>query len=138
MTNRVLVDTGPLVAILVPADPFHAPCTRILGELRQPLLTCWPVLTEAAWLVRKQVGGVSKLLGFVENRVVEVGDLGVGAATWIARFLDRYESLGAQLADAALAYLAEREDLETVFRLDRRDFLVYRRSNGGSFRLLPE
>src|ERR671925_2093053 len=42
--------------------------------------------------------------------------------------LKRYRKLGAQLADAALIHLAEREGISVVFTLDRRDFTVYRPS----------
>ena len=49
----------------------------------------------------------------------------------------RYQSLGAQLADAALVYLAEREDTDQVFTLDRRDFSVYRFGRNRRLRLLP-
>ena len=51
---------------------------------------------------------------------------------------DLVKALNAQLADAALVYLAEREGLDTVFTLDRRDFSVYRFSRNRSFHLLPE
>ena len=46
--------------------------------------------------------------------------------------------MGAQLADASLVYLAQREDISTVFTLDRRDFSVYRFKGNQAFRLLPE
>jgi hypothetical protein len=49
----------------------------------------------------------------------------------------RYRKMGAQIADGALVYLAEREGIDTVFTLDRRDFLVYRLGNGRSLRILP-
>lgn len=56
----------------------------------------------------------------------------------IGKILQRYRKLTAQLADAALVHLAERERLDTVFTLDRRDFSVYRFSGNHSFHLLPE
>jgi predicted nucleic acid-binding protein len=54
-----------------------------------------------------------------------------------AAFRGRYQNLKPDLADAALAYLAEREDITTVFTLDRRDFATYRRQDGRAFDLLP-
>jgi uncharacterized protein len=56
----------------------------------------------------------------------------------IGKILQRYRNLNAQLADAALVHLAERERLDTVFTLDRRDFSVYRFSGNRSFSLFPE
>jgi predicted nucleic acid-binding protein len=49
----------------------------------------------------------------------------------------RNRKMGAQIADGALVYLAEREGIDTVFTLGRRDFLVYRLGNGRSLRILP-
>ena len=50
----------------------------------------------------------------------------------------RYETIGAQLADAALVYLAEQENIRTVFTLDRRDFSVYRLKRNRALKLIPE
>ena len=55
----------------------------------------------------------------------------------MAGFLRKYRSLHPQIADASLVYLAEREGLDAVFTLDRRDFLVYRLSGNRRLNLLP-
>ena len=55
----------------------------------------------------------------------------------IASILNRYKSLGLQLADASLLHLANREAIQTVFTLDRRDFGVVRLARGRKFRLIP-
>ena len=138
MRQAVLVDTGPLVALLSRADHHHEACTLQLKTLNPPLLTCWPVLTEAAWLLRTNPPAVQRLLNSTQSGFLRVLELDEHAAPWIAAFMNRYQDLGAQLADASLVYLAEREDIGTVFTLDRRDFSVYRYKGNQVFRLLPD
>jgi predicted nucleic acid-binding protein len=52
--------------------------------------------------------------------------------------MQRYESARLQLADAALAHLAERENIRTVFTTDRRDFSIIRLKRNRSLRLIPD
>ena len=138
MISRVLLDTGPLVAILSRRDDYHRVCVEQLRELSPPLLTCWPVLTEAAWLLRKEPLAIQRLFQGFETGLLKLLTLDETAAPWIATFLHRYRELGAQLADACLVYLAEHEQIETVFTLDRRDFSVYRLSDKRALSILPE
>lgn len=138
MISRVLLDTGPLVAILSRRDDYHRVCVEQLRELSPPLLACWPVLTEAAWLLRKEPLAIQRLFQGLETGLLKLLPLDETAAPWIATFLHRYRELGAQLADACLVYLAEHEQIETVFTLDRRDFSVYRLSDKRALNILPE
>ena len=132
-----LVDTGPLVAIASARDQHHQLCVEQLRDLRPPLLTCWPMITEAVWLLRHDASAVDRLLGSFEVGLLRLLILDEKAIRWLAKFLARYRKMGAQIADGALIYLAEREGIDTVFTLDRRDFSVYRLSNGRSVRVLP-
>jgi hypothetical protein len=136
--GRVLVDTGPLVAILDDQDAHHRACVEALAVLEGPLYTCWPVITEAAWLLRHTPLAVRRLLDNINTAFVELLSLAGPDVRPIAEFLDRYESIRPQLADAALVHLAGRERIETIFTLDRRDFSIYRTQHGRSFRILPE
>jgi predicted nucleic acid-binding protein len=52
--------------------------------------------------------------------------------------MKRYENIRPQLADAALVYLADREGIDTILTLDRRDFSVYRSARKRAFRILPD
>ena len=132
-----LVDTGPLVAIASARDQHHEICIEQLRSLQPPLLTCWPVITEAAWLLRHQASAVERLLQSFDVGLLKMLALDDRAPAWLAAFLKQYRKLGAQIADGALVYLAEREGIDAVFTLDRRDFSVYRLGNGRSLRILP-
>lgn len=134
----VLIDTGPLVAILSVRDASHDICVECLRDLTPPLFTCWPVLTEAAWLLRRYPAALLELLSSCDPGLLTVLDLDGAAPRWIARFLARYRKLRAQLADAALVYLAERDGFEVVFTLDRRDFSVYRLTDNRALQLFPD
>jgi predicted nucleic acid-binding protein len=136
--SRALADTGPLVAIVRTREKAHKKCAAALTAIRPPLLTCWPVLTEAAWLLRNEPGGFKALAGMLDSGVVQLAVLDETSIPWIVAFLDRYASANAQLADAALMYLAEREGIDTVFTLDRRDFSIYRTTDGRALAVLPE
>lgn len=136
--KRVLVDTGPLVAILSRQDEHHAACVSALRDMPGPLLCCWPVITEAAWLLRKSPRAVQQLLRSIDGSFLELLPLAGAEAEAIAALMKRYEDIHPQLADVALVYLAGREKIETIFTLDQRDFSIYRSGRRNTFRLVPE
>jgi len=136
--KRVLVDTGPLVAILSRADEHYELCVNVLRSIAGPLFSCWPVITEAAWLLRSDQRAVQQLLRSVSRGFPVLLPLVESEADKIADVMHKYGDLQPQLADAALVHLAQREGIDTIFTLDRRDFAVYRRSPRSGFRILPE
>lgn len=141
MKRRVLVDTGPLVAILSSVDEHHAACVQALQQLPGPLFSCWPVITEAVWLLRSHPRAVQRLLRSCSSGkpagFIELLSLSGEEATAIADLMKQYESLRPQLADASVVHLAHREGIDTIFTLDRRDFAVYRAGNRRPFRIVP-
>jgi predicted nucleic acid-binding protein len=134
----VLVDTGPLVAILSSSDEHHARCVEALRNLPGPLFSCWAVITEAAWLLRSRPRAVQQVLNSIHDGFVEILPLSSLEAKEIAAIMKKYESIRPQLADATLVYLAERDGINIIFTLDRRDFSVYRGARRRAFRLVPE
>jgi uncharacterized protein len=138
MAERVLIDTGPMVAILSENDEHHGRCSEALATLTPPLFTCWPVVTEAAWLLRKRPDTIQTLFGSFEGGLFALLPLDAEALPAVAALMKRYESSGLQLADAALAYLAERENIRTVFTTDRRDFSIIRLKRNRLLKLIPE
>jgi predicted nucleic acid-binding protein len=135
--ERVLIDTGPIVAILSEADQHHERCVAELASLRPPLVTCWSVLTEAQWLLRRDDEAVEGLFRAFSSGLLALLSVNADALPWLSIFLRRYSKLHADLADACLVYLAETERIHTVFTLDQRDFSVYRHSRNRRLRIVP-
>ena len=138
MAERVLIDTGPIVAIFSKDDEHHDRCSAALTALTPPLLTCWPVLTEAAWLLRTRPDTLTKMFEGFRGGFFALLPLNADALPAVAGLMKRYESAGLQLADAALAYLAERENIRTVFTIDRRDFSIIRLKRNRMLRIIPD
>ena len=136
MIARVLLDTGPLVALLDGNDFWHEACTEQLRDIALPMLTSWPVLAEADWLLRSHPQAVQHMLQWVHSEMITLLPIGEEAMPRIGAFLRKYRKT--QIADASLVYLAEEYDTNTVFTLDRRDFATYRFGRSRSFRILPE
>ena len=66
--RQVLIDAGPLVAIVSRQDAHHQRCVDELASLPIPMLTCWPVVAEALWLVSHNQAAIAGLFrGFAEN-----------------------------------------------------------------------
>jgi predicted nucleic acid-binding protein len=136
--KRVLADAGPLVAILAPEDQGHELCANMLKDLPGQLFSCWPVVAEAAWLLRPSPSAVLTLLNSIAKGFLVMLPLEPADAAAIAKILEKYSDLSPQLADAALVHLANRESIDTIFTLDRRDFSVYRSARNRRFRLIPD
>jgi uncharacterized protein len=119
-------------------DSHHASCVEQSQTLARPLFTTWPVITEAAWLLRHVPDGIASLFHEIEANLVKPLELGIAAAPWLREFMAKYADARVQLADATLCYLAERDGIHIVFTLDRRDFSIYRTSKNRRFVLLPD
>ncbi|HKI19355.1 MAG TPA: PIN domain-containing protein [Isosphaeraceae bacterium] len=138
MIDRVLIDTGPMVALFSEDDQHHERCSEALTALTPPLLTCWPVVTEAAWLLRKQPTDLHNLFKGFAGGLFALLTLNADDLPAVADLMKRYESSALQLADATLAHLAEREKIRTVFTTDRRDFSILRLKRNRTLRLIPD
>lgn len=136
--DAVLVDAGPLVAIINADDRHHAACRAVLAGLRDALVTVIPALTEAAHLLGKiSFQAQDKLLELAASGSLGVASLGVEDWPRIRALMSKYRDLPMDLADAALVRVAERDGIATILTTDKRDFRLYRPSHVRAFEILP-
>ena len=124
----ILVDAGPLIALIDRSDKHHRRVDNYLKRFHGRLLTTWPVLAEACHFMpeRDQIdflrwadaGGLG---------VIEMDESALGA---IADWKEKYADLPMDLADASLIWLAQHTGVLQILTIDLRDFSVYRLPNG--------
>jgi uncharacterized protein len=124
--SEIIVDTGPLVAMLVRTDDHHGWTVERLRELPPPFLTCEPVLAEVAHLVRRVRHGLERFIDLLMSDLLRVElDLMAERAA-VGRLLRKYADRPMSLADACLVRLAELNDRASILTIDG-DFAVYRK-----------
>lgn len=129
----VIVDTGPIVALLDADDQQHAWVKAQFARLRPPLITCEAVLTESCFLIARGGGDASAVIQLAERGVLNVAQLFDAEAASVARLMRRYKNVPMSLADACLVRLIELTSQSTLFTLDS-DFEIYRQKGR---RLIP-
>lgn len=135
--TAVLVDAGPLVALIDGSDPNHESCKAALQSVTDPLASVWPVVTEAMYLLAFSWRAQDALWDLITSQALALLPLDARDAARLRDLMQKYRGLPMDLADAALVRVAERERLRRVFTLDRRHFAVYRPLRLGRFVILP-
>jgi predicted nucleic acid-binding protein len=124
--SRILLDTGPLVALLNRRDLHHAWVKAQLRELASPLDTCEAVLSEACFLLRHVAGGPQAVIELVTRGLVRVSFSLRDEAKAVQRLMQRYADVPMALADACMVRLAEIHEPSLVLTVDS-DFRIYRK-----------
>ena len=122
----ILVDAGPLTALVDAQDQHHEACAAALKEIRQPMGTVWPVLSEVMYLLASLPNAQAAVWNIVARRTVKLLPLGPDDVPRIRELMKQYSDRPMDLADAALIRVAEREGIRQFFTVDRKDFAVYR------------
>ena len=128
MARNVVVDTGPLVALLSAGDAQHGWTLEHFSRLKPPLLTCEPVLGEAAFVVSRIGGDPSAVPALLDKGVLRIAFSMQDQAGHLRALMDRYFKVPMSLADACLVRMSELIDDSVVMTFDS-DFRIYRKSN---------
>jgi uncharacterized protein len=133
----ILVDAGPMVALLRRADQHHARCVTALRRIRSPLGTVWPAVTEAMFLLSDRQDAQAALADKLATEAIALLPLERRDVPRIQELMAQYHDLPMDFTDASLVRVAERDGIDTVFTTDRRDFGIYRIRGRRRFRILP-
>lgn len=135
----IIVDTGFWFGLLDRRDRYHESCRRFLAACEEPLVTTFPVLTEAMHLLMSR-GRTSQGLALlaVLDSLRQQGQFSTFSLTdehWprLRELMAQYQDLPMDLADASLVLLAEQLGDGRIVSTDQRDFHTYRWKNTKPF-----
>ena len=119
-----IADTGFLVAFVSRDDAYHDWAVGLAEQLDGPLLTCEPVLAEAAFHLRS----VEIVLAMLRDGLVVLAFDVNDHLPQLAALAKRYADRAPDLADLCLVRMSELYPRHSVVTVDRDDFRVYRRN----------
>mgnify|MGYP001370437254 CR=1 FL=1 len=124
----ILVDTGPLIALLDRSDKHHRKVSAYIRLFRGRLLTTWPVLTEVCHFLpaRTQID----FLTWAAGGGLQVMELPEAALASVRASMEKYLDLPMDLADGSLLWLAEQTGITQILTIDIKDFSAYRLADG--------
>lgn len=133
----ILLDTGPIVAFFDASDDYHEACIELLKGIEEPLITTWPVLTEAFYLLGFSWRAQDNLWEFIERGGVKILSMDDKQQARCRQLMKKYSDLPMDLADGTLVVLAESKKVKKIFTLDHKDFQIYKPARIKRFTLLP-
>jgi predicted nucleic acid-binding protein len=132
----ILLDTGPLVALLSRDDASHARARGLFAECVPPLRTCEAVVAEACFLMRKvHQAGPAEVVALLKRGVYNIAISTEDDAPHIEAVLRKYMNRPISLADACLIRCAEIHQESRILTFDS-DFSVYRWARTKKFEIL--
>jgi len=127
-----IADTGFIVAFGNRGDTYHAWAVDLARTLTEPLLTCEPVLAEAAF----HLGSSLYVLSLLQDEMLRVAFDATRNLEQLRELARRYEERKPDLADLCLIRMSELYPRHTVITVDEADFRVYRRNKRESIPIL--
>jgi predicted nucleic acid-binding protein len=132
----ILLDTGPLVALLSRNDANHGRARRFFAECAPPFRCCEAVVAEACFLIRKvHAVGPADVVGLGARGVYSIAISAEEHWTNIETLLKKYSDRPTSLADACLIRCAEMYQEARILTFDD-DFNVYRWGRNRKFEIL--
>ena len=135
----VLTDTGPLVALIDPNDPYRTVCietSRILGT--EVMVTTWQWFTEAMHFLGRG-GGYrlqDRLWDMRRTGRLEIHSTTESEADRMVELMRQYQDTSMDLADPSLIAVAESRSIRRVFTLDE-EFYIYLLADGSALEVVP-
>lgn len=132
----ILLDTGPLVALIDRDDDQHSIAKQLFSKCPTPFVTTEAVITEACYLANKgNSAGAQKIVDLGLRGFYQIAFALEGHQPVLLKLLEKYEDIPISLADACLICCAELQNEPRILTFDT-DFEIYRWGRNKRFEII--
>ena len=133
--KKILVDSGPLIALFDASDKYHNEAVNFIKNNKYPLVTTIASITETLHLLDFNRNAQIDFLEWVHMGAVEIHNIENNAFQRLKELTEKYRDLPMDFADSCLVYIAEKLKLNTIATIDR-DFSIYRIQGRRKFQIV--
>ena len=123
--RSILIDAGPLIALFDNSDSYHLKAISFLKDLKRPLITTWPVVTETSYMLSYNLKVQMNFLEWIHRGGLEIMEIEKGYIFRLIELTKKYNDVPMDLADATLIVASEITGIREIASIDS-DFYVYR------------
>jgi len=137
MPVKLILDTGPFVALIDRSEKRHAQCVEVFEAWTGPILTTEAVLTETLYLLGPDDRAQQVGLEFILRGVFQLVPASLASLQRVAALMQKYRDIPMDYADATVVALAEESETDQIFTLDHRGFSVFRMHGNRPLVIVP-
>ena len=136
MTQGVIMDTGPWVALIDRSESRHGDCVEWMRRFQGAIYSSEAVLTEVLYLLNFSQKAQSAAIDFVLSGAITMVPSSLDSLKKVKSLIVKYSDIPMDYADATLVSLAEDLSVHEIVTFDSH-FDIYRLPLKKSFILLP-
>jgi predicted nucleic acid-binding protein len=133
----LILDTGPLVALVDRGDPDHERCRELINSASEARIVPVCTLVEIEYQLRPWRGGFARLMADVDAGRLRVHMPSDNELTRAGTLVEEYADLPLGLVDATVLACVERFGERKLGTLDHRHFSLVRPNHVRHLQLLP-
>ena len=123
--KKILVDSGPLIALFDSSDKYHDASVEFIKNNRSELITTIASITETLHLLDFSRNAQLDFLGWINAGAVTIEPIVSDDFQRLKELISKYSDLPMDFADACLVFVGEKFKINQIATIDR-DFDIYR------------
>ncbi|HEX2959352.1 MAG TPA: hypothetical protein VHO70_21135 [Chitinispirillaceae bacterium] len=133
MPEKVVIDSGPLIALFDKDDYYHQKAIEFMKKFKGELFSNYAVITEVSHLLDFSVTVQIDFLQWIFDGGITIEQITPDDLVKIIELTEKYSDLPMDFADASLVVLCERMKIRDVASVDS-DFGIYRTREKKAFK----